>query len=345
MIGTSDGADAADDVETVDVGQAEVENHHVGLSRLAASASSPFPASRIRYRCAARLVREPPDRRLVVDDQDERASAVIAAASSPTRVPAGAGKVDGERRAGPVGCGCRPDGAAECLDEAAADGQSQAGPGPLAVALAPVELVENALQLGCRNARALVRTSSVTASSCRPTIAIVEPAGAYFAALSSRLTNTCSNSTGSSTSIGKSAASRLDAVLVEMRAPLQRGADRLADVDHLPVQLEGAQLQPCHVEQVADEAIEPLALPPDVRRQLVRVAGVVESRRCRDVAAPRIEASGVLRSWEIEVSSAERSRSVSARTAPRRSLPRSGSARWRPPPDPAGHRAGGARPA
>ena len=51
-----------------------------------------------------------------------------------------------------------------------------------------------------------------------------------------------------------------------------------------------------------------------VRDQLVlrRLVERVRDSVCRLVAEPRIEASGVRRSCEIEVSSAERSRSVSA---------------------------------
>ena len=86
------------------------------------------------------------------------------------------------------------------------------------------------------------------------------------------------------------------------------------NIHQIGIGLERPRFQPRHIEQIADEAIEPLGLLPEwcaamscgPRHQVRRDA------RARLVAEPRIEASGVRRSCEIEVSSADRSRSVSS---------------------------------
>ena len=138
----------------------------------------------------------------------------------------------------------------------------------------------------------------------------------YFAALSSRLNRTCSTSTKSSGSSGRSGAIDLrhDAVLQQRRGAAQRRRRR--GRRHRPARagLDGAGIEPGHVEQVADEAVEPLGLAQRRRQQLV---ARVPRRRARDgsrrlESAPMIEASGVRRSCDTEVSRAERSRSRSA---------------------------------
>ena len=69
----------------------------------------------------------------------------------------------------------------------------------------------------------------------------------------------------------------------------------------------GAGFEPRHVEQIGDEAVQPLGLVLDGAEQLVPRVVVERLRRelRRLVAEPRIEASGVRRSCEIEVSSAD----------------------------------------
>ena len=72
-----------------------------------------------------------------------------------------------------------------------------------------------------------------------------------------------------------------------------------------------------HIQQIGDEAVEPLALV--LRRREHLVLASPRHRACRSCAGLVIGAddrrqSGVCRSWEIEVSRAERSRSVSAST-------------------------------
>ena len=147
-----------------------------------------------------------------------------------------------------------------------ADGEAEAGAGPPPVAaLAAVELVEDALQLLGRDAGPLVAhlERRRRLASRRPTISIGAAARACTcAALSSRLTSTCSISTKSSESSGRSAGrSSRDAVPgEELAGAAQRGADDVAEVDRLAPGPDGAGLEPRHVEQVVDEAVEPLGL-------------------------------------------------------------------------------------
>ncbi len=145
---------------------------------------------------------------------------------------------------------------------------------------------------------------------------MVVPGGAYFAALSSRLNSTCSNSTASISSIGRSAA-RLDLDPVARRGSCSRARSALPTISPRScsgaVRHDRAGLEPGHVEQVGDEAVEPLRLVDDRREQvgLLRLGERVGRDRAASRPRRSTAASGVLRSCEIEVSSAERSRSVS----------------------------------
>ena len=131
-----------------------------------------------------------------------------------------------------------------------------------------------------------------------------------------QLNSTCSNSTGRATASADRARGRVDRCGPSGRGAARRSAlpTHVAEVDRLALGRDRAGIQPGHVEQVGDEAVEPLGLLAECRSSSSRVAVVIARRdsSCRLVSAPRIEASGVRRSCEIEVSSAERSRSGSA---------------------------------
>ena len=78
----------------------------------------------------------------------------------------------------------------------------------------------------------------------------------------------------------------LDAVpRQDLAGALQRAADDLAEVVQRGVRHDGAGLELGHVEQVGDEAVEPLGFVDDGREQ-VGLRGVVERRR-RGRAASR----------------------------------------------------------
>ena len=133
---------------------------------------------------------------------------------------------------------------------------------------------------------------------------IVVPAGAYFAALSRRLNSACSNSTASSpASADRRRAPATPCDGENLAGAPQRAADDLAEIVRRGIRHDGAGFQLGHVEQIGDEAVEPLGLVDDGCQQIA-LFGIAESA-CRDPAsspaAPSTEASGVLRSCEIEV--------------------------------------------
>ena len=87
-----------------------------------------------------------------------------------------------------------------------------------------------------------------------------------------------------------------------------RARDDLLDADRLRRDRDAAGLQPAHVEQVADERVEPLGFVVDRLQQLLAAAGSQSiSSLSRLVAAARIDASGVRRSWLTAASRAVRS--------------------------------------
>lgn len=59
-------------------------------------------------------------------------------------------------------------------------------------------------------------------------------------------------------------------------ASLQRRADRLADVDHLPMQVDGARFQPGHVEKVAHEAVQAFAFVANSGDEVLSGFGAVK---------------------------------------------------------------------
>ena len=258
------------------------------------------------------------DRRLVVDDEDADGGGGHAAC--PRRARGGGRQGDGEDGAGAVGAVAGGDRAAHGLDEAAADREAEAGAGAHPVALLrAVELVEDLLDLVGRDALALVdrsRAPAPPAAVGRPRMRTVVPSGAYFAALSSRLKSTCSKSTGSTSTIGRSSARSTSTWWPASTRPARCSA--LPTISPRScggaVRRDGAGFEPGHVEQVGDEAVEPLGLVEDraerVRRGSPRSRSAAKSRSVP--AEPMIAASGVRRSCEIEVSSAWRRRSASA---------------------------------
>ncbi len=96
------------------------------------------------------------------------------------------------------------------------------------------------------------------------------------------------------------------------RGALQRAADQFAEIVKRGSRHNRARFQPRHVEKIGDEAVQSLGLVDDGGQQF-GLRRLIQSHReiAQRPAAPRIDASGVLRSCEIEVSSAERNRSAS----------------------------------
>ena len=128
------------------------------------------------------------------------------------------------------------------------------------------------------------RTCRQTASGSRqPWMRISVPAGAYLAALSRRLNSTCSKSTASSCSIGRSAgkstSTRCRARILLARS--QRAADDLAEIVERGVGHDRAGFELRHVEQVGDEPVEPFRLLDDRREQIGLLARRRACRRSR----------------------------------------------------------------
>ena len=128
-----------------------------------------------------------------------------------------------------------------------------------------VELVEDPFQIfrpGCPGPSS--RTCSVSALSSPN--AWMRMLGTrdrnIWPALSSRLNSTCSNSTGSTLTIGRSGgrstSTRWYARI--FRARRKRGADDVVDIVEREIRLDRAGFDPGHVEQIGDEAVEPLGL-------------------------------------------------------------------------------------
>ena len=173
------------------------------------------------------------------------------------------------------------------------------------------------------------------------------PAGAYFAALSSRLNSTCSNSTASSSSIGRSGASSSSTLWCARILPARRSALPTISPRSCSATLrrDGAGFEPGHVEQVGDEAVEALGLVDDCR---TAVRAFSASLSVWPMIAQR--AGGAQHGGKRRLADRARSRSAapsaaarSRRRARRGPCPRRDRrARWRARPDRAARRAAGA---
>ena len=263
-----------------------------------------------------RRAQEAQDLRLVVDDEDARAAHGAALASSgasaagiamTTRVPRRR-----DRRA------FRPDAAAHRLDQPAADGKAEAGAGLAPVgAAAAIEFLEDALEVGRLDARALVGDGNAAPSApSRRAWTLTRPPPPYFCALSSRLNSTCSMQVGVAAHERQIArqAGREGLARERLARALDRRAHDFGDVDEIALRPQGAGLDARHVEQIGDEARQPRRFLLDRGEQVARAAPSASRRRtcCSVVTAPVIVASGVRRSCDSEASRVVRSFSFSS---------------------------------
>ena len=154
---------AADHVQTVEIGKPQIQNCEVGLGT-ADQGKRLFPGLGFEhleaFGCKARS-QEAPDRRLVVDYKNPRLIAGcghLFQAASGRRALFRIGERNRKNRAGAVGPVRRDDLPAKCVDKAAADRQSKASAGALPVAvLHAMELLENALKPVLGDSRPLVQ--------------------------------------------------------------------------------------------------------------------------------------------------------------------------------------------
>ena len=203
---------------------------------------------------------------------------------------------DGEHRAAPVGAVCRRDRALAWLRRSRARSRARArcrrAPGRPSAPDRTCRRCARGRRAGCRRLRR-APADRPTSWSRQLRMRMVVPAGAYLAALSSRLNSTCSNSTGIELEHrqvgGKLELDRWRARIL-LRAP-QRAADDLAEIVERRVRHHGAGFEPGHVEQVGDEAVEPLRFVDDGREQ-VGLGGVVERARKVAQRAGRAEHGG-----------------------------------------------------
>ena len=183
-------------------------------------------------------------------------------------------QAEGEDRssARPVG---RPDASAMSLDDGPGDGQPQ--PGAAAAALgggASVELLEDLLLARPRPAPVPGRRPRRPRRRHRPCaeMSMGEPAGEYLSALSSRLKSTCSISTPSRGTRGRSAGMCLVIVPAGglLPQPAESRADDVLEREPLLVDHGDARLQPGHAQQVLDQPGETVRLVVDLGEERAR---------------------------------------------------------------------------
>ena len=197
-------------------------------------------------------------------------------------------KPEGDRRAASARPGQRLDPAAVGLDQAAADRQAEARPGCLLVAGAhAIEHVEHGVARFRRDAGALVAHAHAHALAVQRRCDLDPTTGRrVFGGVVENVDQHLLDE------------NRVDVedrhVLRDLHFDVQRGerprhllerpADDLAQIDPFAVRLQRAVAEPGHVEQVLDEAVQPLALLEDGLHQL-RAVGIgkraVTARRAR----------------------------------------------------------------
>ena len=274
----------AGDLQAVAVGQAEVEQDHVGVP--ARGLGQPLAGGRRLHQAvvlrAQRGPEEAPHLRLVLDQEDERGGAVhgVAGSSSSPISAASASTVGGVPTIGMVKRKTRaatraaldPDAPAVRGDDAPADGEAEPDAGARGAAR-PLELFEDPLLLAGRDPGPAVGHGhddllAVAAPLAVALSSIGVPGGVCLAAFSSRFTNTCSSRTSSTGTSGRSGGKSV--VTGSSRQlvlhPDQRDAGDIRQELPLLLHLERAALDPDHVEQVRDQPAHPLGLLDDGRR-------------------------------------------------------------------------------
>ena len=150
--------------------------------------------------------------------------------------------------------------------------------------------------------------------------AIGEPGGVYLNALSSRLTRTCSISTASTGTSGRSARDRRPRPRRPLRLRSSAGQRRAHQLlERVPVACEAERRRTPAASCRAGSSPAGRAGPPRRRSPpSARARGAAPSARAASsaLAAPVMAASGVRRSWETELRSVLRSRSVSTSSRP-----------------------------
>ena len=230
------------------------------------------------------------DRRLVVDHEHAERGGAHAAASK--RWPCARDRqADGEHGAAAVGAVGGDDGAVHGFDEAARDRKPEPGAGAdLVGLLRAIELVEDVLEIGGRNAAALVEHAAGRPRRARASSGCGWwfPAARISRHCPSRLNSTCSNSTASSfehRQIGREFQFDLMA-RQDAAGAAQRAADDLAEIVQRDVRRDRPGFELGHVEQIGDEPVEPFGFVDDGRQQIGFLARPTACRRDRAACRP-----------------------------------------------------------
>ena len=279
-------AQPADHVEAVHVGQAEIEDDDVGLAR-AGLDDALRARRRLEEPVAVALERgaeEAPDLRLVLDEDDRPASGVIAPApgTGGSAVYSVERQREAERRRR-LRAVLRPDATAVRLRRSRGRSASPSPrlacrpgpPGRTSRTRAPPRPVGSP---GPRSATSTRQT--LPSVAVRDDVDGAVRRACTSIALSRRLTSTCSISTSSIGTSGRSARDAdvtrgaeprlLGAAPARPRRPPRAGCHSLCE-------LEGAGLEPRHVEQVVDQPVQALGLVAD-RLQQVRARPLIQAR-------------------------------------------------------------------
>ena len=299
---------AADDVEPVDAGQPEVQEHDVGMA-------GRRQVQRLLARCrlvdvvAARLEVDgqgAADLRLVVHHQHPPAH-------SPDPSHAAARRDgDGEATARRV---VDADVALHRGDEAVGHRQPEADAG---VVRAVAEAAGRARTPGPAEPAGMPGPRSMTRRQTRPCTGAASmrtgcSSGDQASALDTTLATARSSRAGSASTRGTVSGTSTSSCRPLTLSPLNAAATMSSRATAAQLQLQRAALQPAHVEEVGDDAVETIGGRVDGGRAGRRGRPPTTPRRCwsRLVTAALIDASGVRRSWDTACSRARRSASVS----------------------------------
>src|SRR5580700_11844943 len=213
----------------------------------------------------------------------------------------------------------RDDPSAQRFDKTAADRQTETGAGtPAVLGLDPVELVEDALEIGGRDPGPLIDDLDLDEFPVALRADIDAAAGrGIFRGIVEQIEQ---HLLEQHRVYAQHRQARLDVDLDPMSGddipgPLQRRADDFGHIDQLSLNSIAPDSRRVMSRRLATNRFRRSASSCRVPSNSSRSVALYFSGKLRRLdTVPRIEASGVRRSCEIEVSSAARSRSVSAST-------------------------------
>ena len=309
--------EAADHVEPVDAGQAEVEQDDVGVAG-GRQVEGLLPAGRLVDVVAAGLQvhgEGPPDLGLVVDDQHP-ALAGHGAAPDPRPLPVTAGASEMVTVRPPPGVSSTLISPCIAVDEAVGDGQPEADAGIGRAVAEALEGLEDAGPLRGRDARPAVDDPEADPllDGRRPRCGPAGRAGDQASALDTTLATARSSSAGSASTSGTVSGTSTVVRSASSGRPLERRGDDVLQRHRRAVQARAPRSAAgsCRAGWRRRGRAGPSRCRWSPRRS--SRSSVLHATSCwsRLVTAALMDASGVRRSWETAWSSDRRSASVSA---------------------------------